>query len=223
MTSILPWPAGKPPIIFKPGSEIVALVGVMGSGKTHRQAELVRQGFVAVDFKDALLDMTSDLVGYDVRQSYDFFKENLVGLSAPEAIGPKFMQRPPAHAVTRDVLAGYPKAMTGRVLLQRLGTEVMRKRDPDYWVNAWRRTAEEHLVKRRNVVCADCRFPNEMEAVKRLSVSLSKCVPGVEFPCRFIFCDFRSARYNPGVVHESEVLAQHYLRCGYKDGDEIRY
>jgi hypothetical protein len=201
---------------------IVGLIGVKGSGKTYRQQELVKQGYVALDFKDALLDMASDLVGYDIRTNYDYFKENLLGLTKPQEPGPAFIQRYPAHKITAQVLAGYPEAMTGRVLLQRLGTEVMRKRDEDYWVNAWRRAAEDHLVHRRSIVVADCRFPNEMDAMRRLSKEYSSLVPGITVPLKFIFCDYRSPRYCATDPHESEQLAQHYLAQGYKDGDEIR-
>lgn len=201
---------------------IVSFVGVVGSGKNFNQDLLVKQGYVALDFKDALLDMTEDLVGYKVRENYDYFKENIVGLTAPAASAHLAMARTPAHNITSDLLRHYPAAMTGRRLLQRLGTEVMRKRDPDYWVNEWRRAATEHLYLRHNIAVADCRFPNEMDAIKRLSKYMSGLVPGVTFPCKFIFCDYRSSRYDATLTHESEKLAQSLLAKGYKDGDEIR-
>lgn len=195
---------------------IVALVGVKGSGKSHKQAELVKHGFAALDFKDELLAMASDLLGYDVRESYDYFKGNLVGLTAPAAIDSKFMQRRPPHQITAEVLASYPQALTGRVMLQRLGTEVIRKRDPGFWARAWRAKAEQLLAAGKSVVCADCRFHNEIEVIQALARA-----QGV--PARFLFCNFQSERYCATDDHPSEALAQHYLREGYNDGDEIKF
>lgn len=194
---------------------VVGLVGVKGSGKTKRQQDLVAQGYVALDFKDALLDMASDLVGYDVRANYDYFKENLVGLSAPAEIGPALMQRRPPHQITAEVLASYPLAMTGRLLLQRLGTEVMRKRNANYWADAWYDKAHSALYAGQRVVVADCRFPNEIRMMRQLASDFHT-------QAQFIFCDYRSARYCATDPHESEHLAQHYLAQGYKDGEEVQ-
>ena len=196
---------------------IVGFVGVVGSGKDHRAKELVKQGFVQVDFKDALLDMASDLVGYDVRQNYDYFKENLVGLTTPSEVGPKWMQRPPAHTLTKDVLACYPHAMTGRLLLQRLGTEVMRKRNPDYWCKAWREKVVALLKAGvKGIAVADVRFANEMSWINSTAHLHN-------FGYHIIFCDYHSARYNPGMDHESERMSQAFLKAGKKDGDIVAY
>lgn len=193
---------------------IIGLTGVQGSGKTHRQQELVAQGFAALDFKDELLNMASDLVGYDVRQNYDYFKENLLGLTVPAPVGHKWLQRPPAHTLTQQILASYPSAITGRVLLQRLGTEVMRKRNSNHWADEWRAQAFQHVSLGRSVVAADVRFENEVDTIRRLG---KLC----QVPVKIIFCDYRSARYNPAAAHESERMAQELLARGYKDGDEI--
>jgi len=194
---------------------IVAFIGVIGSGKDYQARQLVAQGFVPVDFKEALLQMVERLVGFPIRENYDYFKENILGLTAPEPIGPKFMSRQPAHALTRAILADYPQVMTGRVLLQRLGTDVMRRQDPHYWANQWAAKARQVVLQDHDVVCADCRFPNEMETIRRTA---AEC----RVSARFIFCDYRSARYNPAMEHESERMAQAFLAQGYKDGDEIK-
>ncbi len=86
----------------------------------------------------------------------------------------------------------------------------MRKRDPKYWVKQFMKSAEDALFKGSSVVCADCRFPNEIQGVLELMV-----------PTRFVFCDYRSERYNPNLDHESERLAQELLKSGLKDGEKI--
>lgn len=97
---------------------------------------------------------------------------------------------------------------SGRRLLQRLGTEVMRKRDPDYWVKAWIIKAEEARKAGFNVCVADCRFRNEAEVILANGGEL-------------VFCDYHSNRYDAGQAHESEHLAQRMLALGLKDGDAV--
>lgn len=196
--------------------EIVAHIGVIGSGKDYRSSLLEQQGYVRIDFKDALLDMASDLVGYDVRADYDWFKRHLVGTRRPEN---KFLEVY-AQSDLDAWLTKHPKAMTGRRLLQRLGTDVMRKRDADFWVKAWREKALPALDSGRSVSVADCRFANEVEAVRSTAAAYSAVIDG-GLRARFVYCDFRSKRYDPTGRHESEALAQSLLGSGLTDGEEI--
>lgn len=53
----------------------------------------------------------------------------------------------------------------GRTLLQVLGTQV-RKKDPDYWVNAVLAGLQVLGEYMDHLIIADCRFPNELDAVK---------------------------------------------------------
>lgn len=55
-----------------------------------------------------------------------------------------------------------------RKLLQWLGTEFGRSIDPGLWVNIWKAQAQVNLAVGNMVVCDDCRFDNEAEAVKAL-------------------------------------------------------
>lgn len=193
---------------------IVAFIGVSGSGKDHRKQLLLEEGYFGVDFKDSLLDMASDLVGFDVRENYDYFKENIVGLTVKDPRPYAPCMNYPAHQVTAEVLAQYPKALTGRVLLQRLGTEVMRKRDSRYWTKAWREKAKTILDMGHSVAVADCRFGNEVAEI----IDLGK---EANIPVKFVFCDYHSKRYNADMNHESEAMAQEFLRMGCTDGQEI--
>lgn len=98
------------------------------------------------------------------------------------------------------------RGVTGREKLQNLG-QAMRKRDNDYWCDQWRKAL---ITTYKNVVCSDLRFRNEF-----LQAYWFQDRRDVEF----VFCDYRSDRYEPDNEHESERLAQRILKDGYKDGD----
>lgn len=58
-----------------------------------------------------------------------------------------------------------------RALLQFLGTDYFRALDADYWVKQWVKSVVERLDNTTGecrIVADDCRFPNEVAAVKRL-------------------------------------------------------
>jgi hypothetical protein len=192
---------------------IVCFMGVIGSGKDYRAAQAMAGPGkpVRVDFKDGLLDMVRDLVGYDPREDYEWFKQSVVGVRREPN---RFMQ---SYQSTdqRALAARHPELMTGRRLLQRLGTDVMRKRDPDHWARVWAVSAHRALDERWTVVNADCRFINEVSMVLKVAEE-------ARVPARFVFCDYRSPRYDPAAEHESEKLAQALLKLGLRDGDDIR-
>ena len=54
----------------------------------------------------------------------------------------------------------------GRRLLQTLGTEVGRKYDNDIWVKKWKLCAQSNFDAKRGVIVDDCRFDNELDAVR---------------------------------------------------------
>lgn len=190
---------------------IVGMIGCMGGGKDWNAARLVEKGYLRVDFKDALLDMVSDLVGYDVRQEYDWFKEMPIGYRRPTS---EFAVH--SFAGQAKIFMLPSGLLTGRDLLQRLGTEVMRKRDPDYWVKAWWATVVVRGgTSGRDCVAADVRFENEVRRIQSAN--------NYGAATRFIFCDYRSKRYRNDVDHPSEWLAQALLELRCQDGQDIDY
>jgi hypothetical protein len=183
----------------------------MGSGKDYRSDKLVAVGNVRRhDFKDELLAMVSDIAGYDVRKDYSWFKEHPVGVMRPKDP----LQEAFLRSEWNAILAKYPGIITGRDLLQRVGTEAIRSRQPEYWVNAFLKAAGTSLTKGVSVVNADCRFFNEIEAIQGFHSE-----GGI--PYAFIFCNFKSPRYNPSFNHASEKLAQTLLKMGLVDGEVI--
>lgn len=58
---------------------------------------------------------------------------------------------------------------TRREVLQYVGTDVFRAMDSDVWINAAMRSACEvaNAFDTSGFICTDCRFPNELEALKK--------------------------------------------------------
>lgn len=191
-------------------AEIIGHVGVIGSGKNYCQDLLVKKGFIALDFKYELIAMVSDLVGYNISEDYEYFKSHIVGVRRPQNPAEDQIY----NQMSSTIIANCPEAMTGRRLLQRMGTETMRARDPDFWVKAWTKKAREYLTGGFSVAVADVRFQNEIQAILGLAKEL-----GISH--KIMFCDFRSDRYDPTSAHLSEAIAQEFLKAGYQDGQEI--
>jgi hypothetical protein len=194
-------------------------MGVIGSGKDFQAKNMAKTcpgDWVQIDFKDALIDMCEDIVGFPIRARYEEFKEYIIGFQHPNAALAGTLQRESQLVFSKQCCKDYPQAMTGRRLLQRVGTDAMRKRDPDYWVHAWAQSAAAAIQAGKSVSCGDCRFLNEMLIVEELAKQL-------EVSATITFCDFRSKRYDATATHESERLAQQILASGVKDLEQITY
>ena len=59
------------------------------------------------------------------------------------------------------------KDEAGRTLLQRVGTDVVRKKEPDYWVNFVLGLVNLFQDEWDYVIIPDCRFPNEILTLKK--------------------------------------------------------
>lgn len=59
------------------------------------------------------------------------------------------------------------KDEAGRTLLQYVGTDVVRKQEPDYWVNFVLDIVRLFPNEWNTIIIPDCRFPNEIEALKK--------------------------------------------------------
>ena len=191
---------------------IDAHMGVIGSGKDYCAKLLIQKdpSYVQIDFKDALIDMCEDIIGFPIRARYEEFKEYIVGFQHPSAQLAGTLQRDTQMLFSKQCCKDYPMAMTGRRLLQRVGTDVMRKRDPDYWTTAWAQSAIAALQAGKNVCVGDCRFLNEMHVIETLRDQMN-------IPATITFCDYHSKRYDAATTHESERLAQWLLAYGCKD------
>ncbi len=59
------------------------------------------------------------------------------------------------------------KDEAGRTLLQRIGTDIIRKKQPDYWVKFLADIITFFPEKWDYIIIPDCRFPNEIEYMKK--------------------------------------------------------
>lgn len=107
-----------------------------------------------------------------------------------------------------------------REALQYLGTQVFRQMDPEVWVKAALRAAngQASMFDCSGFICTDCRFPNELEALKKHFGSV-KVVRMVKHG------GATTALQADGTPHESEryiatfpVDAQYTIEAGDFDG-----
>lgn len=121
---------------------IIAFTGLIGSGKTTAAFRLIEEhNYRRVRFAGPLKDMA-----YAFGLSYEQIDGNL-------------KEKP------CNLLGG----KTPREFMQLLGTEFGRNLiDPNIWIRAWEHAASQ-VPPGIGIVVDDCRFPNEAEAVRRLS------------------------------------------------------
>ena len=140
---------------------IVALAGTKQSGKTS-SCVFIQQAFDALpetkgvakiyNFADPLKQMCVDIFGFKHSQCYgsDEEKNELIDCYWPQS----------------------GKQMTSREVMLYVGTDVFRKIQTNVWSDATMR-----LIKSENsdlALIADCRFPNEVDVVKKAGLELSE-------------------------------------------------
>jgi hypothetical protein len=120
--------------------KVVALSGLAGSGKSTLADYLIeRHGYVRVKFAGPLKKMMQ-----------------AIGLSDEQIEGP-----------LKEVPAPLLQGKTPRYAMQTAGTEWGRALiGEDFWTGLWTSTANEVLAQGKRVVCDDCRFDNEADAVR---------------------------------------------------------
>lgn len=128
---------------------IVALCGAKRHGKgTAARGLIENHDFVQVDFADALRRCCAEAFGIPLEIWYDDTRKE------------------------SDLAEyGYP-GETVRSLLITVGTDLMRSKWKNIWVNTWRNVAMQH----QRVVCTDLRFPNELDAVRNLGALVMRVV-----------------------------------------------
>lgn len=130
--------------------QIIGITGFIGSGKDTAADYLVQEfGFRRDSFAATLKDAVAAVFGWD--------RELLEGRTKQarewrEQVNPWWAER-----------LNMPN-LTPRLVLQLWGTEVCRKAFHD---DIWIASLESRLVNTRdNIVISDCRFPNEISAIK---------------------------------------------------------
>lgn len=129
---------------------IIAVNGVIGSGKNQFSQYFVENGFESVSFAGTLKDAVSVIFGWD--------REMLEGTTDASRIA-----RDQVDVYWSNVLG--ISDVTPRWILQNFGTDCVRRHfNDDIWVHS--------LVNKINksnsdkVIITDCRFPNELNMVR---------------------------------------------------------
>jgi hypothetical protein len=182
---------------------VIALSGLAGAGKDAAADILVRDhGFTKMAFATPLKEMLLDLnpiVGY-----YEPDCDCSCGCCDGEDLDPMYLSDLyDKYGLTEDEVKASTYGDEARRLWERFGTDVMRKRDPEFWVDQTRKAI---LASGRDrVVISDCRFPNEADMVYDLS--LPQWDPTFEF---YVDNEHNSSVWNivrPGLErgeHEAE-------------------
>lgn len=131
--------------------KLIGVVGFMGSGKDTVADMLIDRGFVKDSFARTLKDSVSVLFGWDRNLLDGTTSESRAWREIPDPYWSKETDNP---------------NFTPRLALQLFGTEAIRDTfAQDFWVST--------VVKRwldngkPNTIITDCRFPNEINAIKR--------------------------------------------------------
>lgn len=130
---------------------ILGLVGLAGSGKSTAAVYLVEKyGFKQINFKDAL-----------VAEVKDRFPDLLRVIATENG-----KEKHRTELIDVDSLfTNKPYLPAVRALLQNHGTEVRRRDNPRYWFDKWMKKAQSNNALGNNIVCDDCRFLNEADAI----------------------------------------------------------
>lgn len=141
--------------------QIIGLSGYARSGKDEAAKVLVEEfGFTRVAFADKLREVL-----YQLNPMVDITNlwcDHNVGLSNTKTWNYVYVQ----DVIDAHGWDGYKETIYGggiRRLLQRLGTEAGRQ---TLWDSIWVDAAFAGLSDDAKIVVADCRFPNEAQAIK---------------------------------------------------------
>lgn len=147
------------------GQMLLGFAGRAGSGKDTCAALLLREGFRAVAFADALREEVAEAWRIDPRMLVDrATKEYAIpALAVANCVDVEFIS-------TMDVLGHDLQApRSARWILQRWGTEYRRSADSNYWIDqALQRIARLRSSGWHRVCITDVRFANEAEVIVSL-------------------------------------------------------
>lgn len=148
--------------------ELYAITGKRGHGKSTAAEALEKTGrFVHINFADPLRQACA----------------TVYGLTTQEMLDP---------VLKEQVLQRWPYK-SPREILQQVGTELFRNYLDETWVKAFERQVQAAWDDGFGVVCSDCRFLNEAQAVRRLGGKVIRVV------------DPRKTRTDEASRHASEM------------------
>ena len=133
---------------------VVGVGGLTGCGKDTAADMLAREGFQRASFASALKDIVARLFSWD--------RDLLEGRTPESRIWREQVDETWAQKLNRP-------GLTPRLMLQQWGTEVVRNNfHLDFWLILLEKEIRSNKYGQR-VVITDCRFPNEIDMIKRLN------------------------------------------------------
>ena len=138
-------------------TQIIAFAGRKQSGKTI-SAEFVQKIFYETAIKIGWVDFDSKIYNFA-----DPLKQNIcidiMGLTYNQCYGTDHHKNELVDCYWNN------KQLTAREVMQIVGTDIFRKMQTSVWSNAIINTINKE--KKILAIIADCRFPNEVETIKR--------------------------------------------------------
>lgn len=183
--------------------KIVALVGVVGSGKSFRQIEYQENNYKPINFADAAKEFLWSTLKWkpsDITQERDF-KDS--------------------YSLNINNKGELVSSISGREFLINFTQNMKSLVNQDIW-------AENTILKiKRNInngfdkfVVGDLRFENEISALKNLKHEREKEFGDI-VDLQFIFCNYKSKHYKIIRDSVSEKLSLSLLDKNFQDGEII--
>lgn len=170
--------------------KLLIMIGCKMTGKDFSSKPYIEMGYKKIAFADPLRDMCWEILGYQPNEdlSYEDLKKSVLSTEKQAQLFGKRIPWFNSYKITSI-----------RQMLQNIGSLMKEKFGVDYWANIWKQSV---LASDSNVVCTDCRFPNEIK--KALSLTKN----GYEVV--FKWCCYENADFTTILAdtHESEALAQ---------------
>lgn len=152
--------------------EIIGVVGFAGSGKDTVGNELIsKYGYSKESFAGTLKDLAAVLFGWPRDMLEGATKESREWREQPDEWWEaklEWSKHPGRYLGPR---------FTPRIALQLMGTDVMRRHFHD---DIWIISLQNKLRGRDKVVITDCRFPNEIRAIRSMGGRVVRVMRGPE-------------------------------------------
>jgi len=166
---------------------IIGVVGLIGSGKgTVGDYLSYQRDFVSLSFAAALKDAVAVIFGW-----------NRFLLEGSTSVSRVWREQPDEYWSGK-----LGRMITPRLILQEMGTEVMRKNfHPNIWIDSLEKRIQSETG---SIVITDVRFPNEADLIKRLS---GQIVWVRKDPLPDWFLEAQQGNMAPAIelnIHESE-------------------
>lgn len=155
----------------KPKNNIIGLAGKMNSGKGALAKWLNETyGYVILESADKLKETCTDILGLDSVDTLNRLKKSnqKIGMYFNDELCERFSDAFGVDKSFVDDVFLSTDVQNVRELLQKMGTDVLRKYNPDWHINHLCLKIIENIRNEQPVVIGDVRFPNEKARIEGL-------------------------------------------------------